>query len=133
MITNALQRTVYDAIAAALPFRIDPAKVDVAPGVAYVKSRVRAHDYGAGVMAAFGSVVEHLGTVRGLPAQTMKLDRRKCGLLLNGLQLHFLNGYSTIMDTWGVNPDNGTFRAKDGRFVTMIGMHPHLQIGRAHV
>jgi len=127
MITDPFQLEAYRTVAAALPFTLDPAKVDVKPGVAYVKSRVRAHDYAAGVMAAFGSVVEHLGTVRGLPAQTMTLDRRRCGLLLNGLQLLFQNGYSTIMDKWGVNPDNGTYRAKDGRFVTMIGLHPHLR------
>jgi len=124
---NPKQRTAFDTVAASLPFALDAAKVSVAPGVAYVKSPVKAHDYAAGVMAAFGSVVEHLGTLRGLPAQTMKLDRRRCGLLLNSLQIHFQNGYNTIMDTWGVNPDNGTYRAKDGRFVTMIGIHPHLR------
>ena len=127
MLANPLQLRAYEAIASALPFRLDPTKVHVEPGVAYVKSQVRAHDYAAGVMAAFGSVVEHLGTVRGLPAQSMKLHRRRCGLLLNGLQLQFQNGYSTIMDKWGVNPDNGTYRTKDGRFVTMIGLHPHLR------
>jgi len=127
MLANAKQQTAYDAIAAALPFGLDASKITVTPGVSYVKSPVKAHDYAAGVMAAFGSVVEHLGTVRGLPAQTMTLDRRRCGLLLNGLQLLFQNGYSTIMDKWGVNPDNGTYRAKDGRFVTMIGIHPHLR------
>jgi crotonobetainyl-CoA:carnitine CoA-transferase CaiB-like acyl-CoA transferase len=127
MLANAKQQKAYDAIAAAVPFALDAAKISVAPGVSYVKSPVKAHDYAAGVMAAFGSVVEHLGAVRGLPAQTMKLDRRRCGLLLNGLQLLFQNGYSTIMDKWGVNPDNGTYRAKDGRFVTMIGLHPHLR------
>lgn len=127
MLANDFQRQAYDTVAAALPFRLDPAKVTVKPGVAYVKSGVKAHDYAAGVMAAFGSVVEHLGTVRGLPAQTLTLDRRRCGLLLNSLQLLFQNGYSTIMDKWGVNPDNGTYRAKDDRFVTMIGLHPHLR------
>ena len=121
------QRLAYDAVAAALPFDLDATKVTVAPGISYVKSPVKVHDYAAGVMAAFGSVVEHLGTVRGLPSQSLKLDRRRCGLLLNSLQLLFQNGYSTIMDTWGVNPDNGTFRAKDGRHVTMIGLHPHLR------
>ncbi|MFM7522519.1 MAG: CoA transferase [Planctomycetota bacterium] len=124
---HAMQKKAYDTVAAALPFRIDGTKVTVTPGVSYVKSPVKAHDYAAGVMAAFGSVVEHLGTVRGLPAQTMQLDRRRCGLLLNGLQLLFQNGYATIMDKWGVNPDNGTYRAKDGRYVTMIGLHPHLR------
>jgi crotonobetainyl-CoA:carnitine CoA-transferase CaiB-like acyl-CoA transferase len=127
MITNALQKKAYDAVAAALPFAIDPAKITVAPGLSYTKSPIKAHDCAAGVMAAFGSVVEHLGTVRGLPAQTMKLDRRLCGLLLNGIQIHFLNGYCTIMDTWPVGPDNGIYRAKDGRYVAMIGLHPHLR------
>ena len=79
-------------MASSLPFRLDDSKVTVAPGTSYVKRPVKAHDYAAGVMAAFGSVVEHLGTSRGLPSQTMKLDRRRCGLLLNGLQLHFQNG-----------------------------------------
>lgn len=127
MIEQRFQKTAYEAIAASLPFRLDPSKLTVSPGVSYVKSPIKAHDYAAGVMAAFGSVVEHLGVVRGLSPQTMKLDRRRCGLLLNSLQLHFQNGYSTIMDTWGVNPDNGTYRAKDGRHVTMIGIHPHLR------
>jgi len=127
MSMTPIQRVAFDAVAAALPFALDATKISVTPGVSYVKSPVKAHDYAVGVMAAFGSVVEHLGVVRGLPAQTMRLDRRRCGLLLNSLQLNFQNGYSTIMDKWGVNPDNGTYRAKDGRHVTMIGLHPHLR------
>ncbi len=127
MLPHQIQQTAYDAVAASLPFRLDASKVTVTPGLSYVKSPVRAHDYAAGVMAAFGSVVEHLGALRGLPEQTLRLDRRRCGLLLNSLQLHFQNGYSTIMDTWGVNPDNGTYRSRDGRYVTMIGIHPHLR------
>jgi hypothetical protein len=39
---------------------------------------IKIHDYAVGVMAAFGSVVEHIGRVRGLPAQTMALNRRHC-------------------------------------------------------
>jgi crotonobetainyl-CoA:carnitine CoA-transferase CaiB-like acyl-CoA transferase len=129
MITNPLQRKSYEAVGAALPFSIDPAKVTVEPGVSYIKSRLKVHDYAAGVMGAFGSVVEHIGTQRGLPAQTMTLDRRLCGLLLNSVQLHYLNGYCTLMDTWPLGPDNGIYRAKDGRYVTMIGLHPHLRDG----
>ena len=49
-------------MASSLPFRLDDSKVTVAPGTSYVKRPVKAHDYAAGVMAAFGSVVEHLGT-----------------------------------------------------------------------
>jgi len=129
MITNPFQRKAYDAVAAALPFAIDPAKITVEPGVSYLPSPVKLHDYAAGVMAAFGSVVEHIGRVRGLPAQTMTLNRRLSGFHLNELQTQFLNGYSVITDNWPMGADNGTYRTKDGRYVTMIGLFPHLALG----
>src|SRR6187200_2775959 len=81
MITNPFQRKAYDAIAAALPFAIDPSKITVQPGVSYLPSPIKLHDYAVGVMAAFGSVVEHLGRVRGLPAQSMTLNRRLSGFI----------------------------------------------------
>src|SRR6202007_3250293 len=90
MITNPFQRNAYDAVAAALPFAIDPAKITVEPGVSYLPSPIKLHDYAAGVMAAFGSVVEYLGRVRGLPSQTMTLDPPRWGFHLNGLQVQFL-------------------------------------------
>ncbi len=129
MITHPMQNTAYKAVSASLPFALDPAQVTVEPGVSYTQSPIKTHDYAAGVMGAFGSVVEHIGRLRGLPAQAMTLNRRHCGLLLNSAQMHFLNGYGTLMDTWPVGPDNGTYRAKDGRYVTMIGLHPHLRDG----
>jgi hypothetical protein len=115
MITNPFQRKVFDAVSAALPFAIDPAKITVEPGVSYLPSPIKLHDYAAGVMAALGSVVEHLGRVRGLPAQTMTLNRRLCGFHLNELQTQFLNGYPVLLDNWPVGADNGTYRTKDGR------------------
>ncbi|WP_028161848.1 CoA transferase [Bradyrhizobium elkanii] len=127
MITQEFQKKTFDAIVAALPFALDPSKVTIEPGASYTISPIKAHDYAAGVMAAFGCVVEHIGRLRGLPSQTMKLNRRRCGLLLNSAQLQFLNGYGCLMDTWPIGPDNGTYRAKDGRYVTMIGLHPHLR------
>src|SRR5262249_41170890 len=108
MITNALQKKAYDAVAAALPFTIDPAKITVEPGLSYIRSPIKVHDYATGLMGALGSVVERFGTMRGLPAQTMKLNRRLSGLRLNDLQLLFLNGYSTLVDNWAIGPDNGT-------------------------
>src|ERR1700761_4643365 len=117
MITNPFQKKAYDAVAAAVPFAIDPAKITVEPGVSSLPSPVKLHDYAAGVMAAFGSVVEHIGRVRGLPSQTMTLNRRLCGFHINELQVQFLNGYSIILDNWVIGPDNGTYRTKDGRFV----------------
>jgi crotonobetainyl-CoA:carnitine CoA-transferase CaiB-like acyl-CoA transferase len=126
MITNPFQKKAYDAVAAALPFAIDPAKITVEPGVSYLPSPIKLHDYAAGVMAAFGSVVEHLGRIRGLPAQTMTLNRRLSGFHLNELQTQFLNGYAVMLDTWPMGADNGAYRTKDGRYVWTIGLFPHL-------
>ena len=98
MFSHPIQKKVYDAVAAALPFAIDPAKVTVEPGVSYLPSPIKLHDYAVGVMAAFGSVVEYLGGLRGLPSQTMTLNRRLCGFHLNELQVQLLNGYSLVLD-----------------------------------
>ncbi|HWS93863.1 MAG TPA: CoA transferase, partial [Mycobacterium sp.] len=126
MITNPFQRKAYDAVAAALPFAIDPAKITVEPGVSYLPSPIKLHDYAAGVMGAFGSVVEYLGELRGLPSQTLTLNRRLCGFHLNELQVQLLNGYSLVLDTWSLGADNGAYRTKDGRYVWTIGLFPHL-------
>jgi hypothetical protein len=127
MIVNPFQKRTFEEISAALPFSLDSEKIVVEPGVSYTISPIKAHDYAAGVMAAYGAVVDHIGRLRGLPTQTMKLNRRRCGLLLNSGQLQFLNGYGCLMDTWPIGPDNGTYCTKDGRFITIIGLHPHLR------
>src|SRR5215470_10962692 len=129
MITDRLQKKAFDVVSAALPFEIDATKITVEPGVSYIQSPIKAHDYATGLMAAGASVVERIGRMRGLPSQTMSLNRRLSGLRLNDLQLQFLNGYSTLVDNWPIGPDNGTYRTKDGRYVTMIGLHPHLRDG----
>ena len=126
MFSHPVQKKAYDAVAAALPFAIDPAKITVEPGVSYLPSPIKLHDYAAGVMAAFGSVVEYLGRLRGLPSQTMTLNRRLCGFHLNELQVQLLNGYSVMLDTWPMGADNGCYRTKDGRYVWTIGLFPHL-------
>src|SRR5262249_17224664 len=116
MITDPLQKKAYDAVSSALPFEIDPGKISVQPGLSYVQSPIKTHDYATGLMAAGASVVERLGRMRGLPSQTMTMNRRLSGLRLNDMQLNFLNGYSTLMDNWGIGPDNGTYRTKEGRY-----------------
>ena len=126
MFSHPIQKKAYDTVSAAVPFAIDPAKITVEPGVSYLPSPIKLHDYAVGVMAAFGSVVEHLGRVRGLPSQTMTLNRRLSGFHLNELQTQFLNGYSVMLDTWPMGADNGTYRTKDERYVQMIGLFPHM-------
>jgi hypothetical protein len=78
-----LRQKAYNAVSAALSFAMDPAEITVEPGWSCLLSPIKLHDYAVGVMAAFGSVVEHLGALRSLPAPTMKLNRRPCGFHLN--------------------------------------------------
>ena len=76
MFLTLKQRHAYDTVAAALPFSLDATKVSVAPGISYVKSPVKAHDYAAGVMAAFGCNYEGdiaPDHVVGLVAQLMDI------------------------------------------------------------
>ena len=87
MITDLLQKKAFDAVSAALPFELDAANITVEPGVSYIQSPIRTHDYATGLMAAAASVVERIGRMRGLPAQTMTLNRRLSGLRLNDMQL----------------------------------------------
>ena len=49
---NPLRQKAYDAVSAALPFAIDPAKVTVEPRVSYLPSPNQASRYAVGVMAA---------------------------------------------------------------------------------
>ena len=71
--------SAYDAINAVLPFAIDPGKITVEPGLSYTRDAIKAHDYTVGVLSALGSVADRLGAIRGRPAQTMKLNRRRSG------------------------------------------------------
>lgn len=44
MITDPFQRKAYDAVSAALPSAIDPANINVEPGVSYLPSPIKLHD-----------------------------------------------------------------------------------------
>jgi len=61
MINHPLQLKAFESVAAALPFKIDRANIEIEHGPSYTISPVKAHDYAAGVMASMGATVEHLG------------------------------------------------------------------------
>ena len=50
-ITDPLQKKSYDAVSAANPFAIDPAKITVEPGVSWLPSPIKLHGHAAGVVA----------------------------------------------------------------------------------
>ena len=50
-ITDPVQKKSYDAVSAALPFAIDPAKITVGPGVSWLPSPIKLDGHAAGVVA----------------------------------------------------------------------------------
>lgn len=127
--SNELQRQAFEAIAQCLPTPLNPGAVTVEDGLSYTISPIKAHDYATGLFAAFGAAVEQLGRMRGLPEQSVTVNRRLSGLVLNSLQLTFVNGRTLTIDDYSTSADNGTYRTRDGRFVTLIGLHPKLREG----
>jgi crotonobetainyl-CoA:carnitine CoA-transferase CaiB-like acyl-CoA transferase len=126
---NEIQGNVFNAVRECLPFKIDPGNILVEDGPSYSWSPIKVHDYAVGVMAAYGSAVEHLGVIRGLPNQTLTLNRRLAGLLLNTFQNTYINAQQILMDSWAVGIDSGIYLAQDGRHVSFIGLLPHLRDG----
>ena len=51
MIIDPLQKKSYDAVSAANPFAIDPAKITVEPGVSWLPSPIKLDGDAAGVVA----------------------------------------------------------------------------------
>ena len=87
----------------------------------YVHSPLFLHDYATGVVASAASALEHLGQVRGLPSQSIRLDRRLVGLHYNDWLSSYLNGQHLVFDSWGVGPDNGIYETKDGKWFSYVG------------
>lgn len=51
LIIDPLQKKSYDAVSAANPFAIDPAKITVEPGVSYLPSPIKLDGHATGVVA----------------------------------------------------------------------------------
>src|SRR6201988_3702056 len=77
---NPVQERAYSEVVKNFSFTTDSTKIEVTPCASYVHSPLFLHDYATGVVASAASALEHLGQVRGLPSQSIRLDRRLVGL-----------------------------------------------------
>ncbi|ANO06543.1 CoA transferase [Mycobacteroides immunogenum] len=127
MSLNGIQQRVFDEIAKNFSYRPDLSRLVIEQTQSYVKSPMPLHDYVTGLIAAAGSALENLGTVRGLPAQTITIDRRLAAMAFNDYVFQFINGDPTTMDIWTISPDNGIYETKDGKWLYIIGEIHHLR------
>ena len=118
---NPVQERAYSEVVKNFSFAVDPAKIEVTQSASYVHSPLFLHDYVTGVVASAASALEHLGQVRGLPSQSIRLDRRLVGIHFNDYLFSYLNGQHLVMDSWGVGPDNGIYETKDGKWFSHVG------------
>ena len=118
---NPIQERAYNEVVKNFSFTVDPAKIEITQSASYVHSPLFLHDYITGVVASAASALEHLGQVRGLPSQSIRLDRRLVGLHFNDYLFSYLNGQHLVMDSWGVGPDNGIYETKDGKWFSHVG------------
>ena len=118
---NPVQERAYSEVVKNFSFTTDSTKIDVTQGASYVHSPLFLHDYATGVVASAASALEHLGQVRGLPSQSIRLDRRLIGLHFNDWLSSYLNGQHLVFDSWGVGPDNGIYETKDGKWFSYVG------------
>ena len=118
---NPVQERAYWEVVKNFSFTTDSTKIDVTQGASYVHSPLFLHDYATGVIASAASALEHLGQVRGLPSQSIHLDRRLIGLHFNDWLSSYLNGQHLVFDSWGVGPDNGIYETKDGKWFSYVG------------
>jgi hypothetical protein len=98
---NPVQERAYSEVVKNFSFTTDSTKIDVTQGASYVHSPLFLHDYATGVVASAASALEYLGQVRGLPSQSIRLDRRLIGLHFNDWLSSYLNGQHLVFDSWG--------------------------------
>src|SRR3984885_2760495 len=125
---NNIQLSVMEGILSSLGENIDPGintTIDNSRAPAVV-SPIAVDDVAAGVFATFGGLAATLGKMKGLPSQSVSIDRRHAGNTLNGIAWHFQNMYQ--LDLSPVHTDiNGFFPTADGRHIIYNGAYPHLR------
>jgi crotonobetainyl-CoA:carnitine CoA-transferase CaiB-like acyl-CoA transferase len=127
-VMNKVQLSVMDALLSGLDEKIDP---DITITVdnsraPVVMSPIAVDDIAAGIFATFGGLAATLGKMKGLPAQSVLIDRRHSGNTLNSIAWHFQNTYQ--LDLSPVHTDvNGFYPTADGRHVIYNGAYPHLR------
>jgi hypothetical protein len=98
---NPLQQKAYDAVTAALPLRLIPRRSRSSLGCPTSRAPSSFTTMPGGVMAAFGSVVEYIGSLRGLPSSRKMLTaRRPCARYVVGVGVKLQMALMTNIPTW---------------------------------
>ena len=129
MSLNPRQLEIYRAILANIPVDAEAEKsiqVHQTPGA--VASVLEVADFATAVFAAMGVLASQLGQFRGLPAQSVTIDRRQAGMMFNSVAYFFRCGWQADISAVHT-PVNNFYQTKDSRWVFFNGAYPHLRLG----
>ncbi|MEE9122798.1 MAG: CoA transferase [Syntrophobacteria bacterium] len=122
------QKSIFKQVAkaAALNTTFEDLQIEQTP--TYLQDPVRVADFVTGVVGAFGASVAELGEIRGLPRQTVSVDRRLSTMSVNSAMWQYMNG---VVITGGeiAVPVNSFYETKDSKWFCFNGAYPHLRDG----
>jgi len=124
---NPIQQSVFDEITTTLNLQLNSDNqlkvIDSQPNIV---SPFSVNDVAVAIYAVLGMAAARLANDRGIKSQSITIDRRHAGNVLNGVAWHFQNHWQ--LDIHVVHTDiNGFFQTADGRQVTYNGAYPALR------
>jgi len=125
---NRNQQKAYDAIAAAAALKTPFDSIAVEQTPTFLQDPLRVADFAAGLFGAVGASVAEVGMSRGLPGQSVAVDRRHATLLLNDALYTFINGVAIRGGEIEV-PVNSFYETSDGKWMCFNGAYSHLRNG----
>ena len=104
--------------------------VNVSP---IINSKFRADEASTSVCAAVGLVTSHLWEILSGQRQSIEVDHTRAALTLVSFMIQKQNGYPLAYPdthrTWPKYPIMDSYQTKDGRYIYIDGVYPHLRDG----
>ena len=124
---NPIQQSVFDEITTTLNLQLNSDnQLKVINSQPNIVSPFSVNDVAVAIYAVLGMAAATLANDRGIKSQSITIDRRHAGNVLNGVAWHFQNHWQ--LDIHVVHTDiNGFFQTADGRQVTYNGAYPALR------
>jgi hypothetical protein len=122
------QKSIYEQIAQVTELNTTFEDLQIEQTPTNLQDPVRVADFATGVVGAFGANVAEIGQLRGLPKQTISVDRRLATHSVDSAMWQYMNGVVIEGGEIAV-PVNSFYEAKDGKWFCFNGAYPHLRDG----
>ncbi len=124
---NNIQQSVYTTLQTTLDLDFhQDIKLSIINSEVSINSPLPVNDVATAIFAYLGKAAVTFGMMRGIPSQTITVDRRHAGNCLNGVAWHFQNHWQ--LDIHVVHSSiNGFHQTSDDKYIIYNGAYPHLR------